>query len=152
MENRMPAILVMDDDSHALAAIDAVLKRSGFDVVIARVGRTGLGLFKTEKFDAVVIDIFMPEMDGIATIRQLRGFDPSIPIIAMSGRAFTDPRNGAPDFLGMAVKLGADYALQKPFAGDQLVQALFRRLANREHLACAASPAVAARRRVLRSA
>jgi CheY-like chemotaxis protein len=145
----MPAILVMDDDSHALAAIDAVLKRDGFDVVFARDGRTGLGLFKTEKFDAVVIDIFMPEMDGIATIRQLHGLDPSIPIIVMSGRAFTDPRNGAPDFLGMTVKLGADYALQKPFGSDQIVQALLRSLASREPLACATAPAIAARRRVL---
>ena len=59
----MPAILVVDDDSHALAAIDAVLRRKRFDVVVARDGRAGLDLFKAaEKFDAVVIDIFMPEM------------------------------------------------------------------------------------------
>jgi two-component system, response regulator, stage 0 sporulation protein F len=152
VENRMPAILVMDDDGDALAEIEAVLKRNGFDVVVARDGRTGLGLFSTEKFDAVVIDIFMPEMDGIATIRQLRGLDRSIPIIAMSGRAFTDPRNGAPDFLGMAVKLGADHALQKPFGSDQFVQAILRSLANREQLACATSPAVAVRRRATRRA
>jgi DNA-binding response OmpR family regulator len=62
----MPAILVIDDDSHALAAVDAVLKRKRFDVAVARDGRAGLDLFEAEKFDAVVIDIFMPEMDGIA--------------------------------------------------------------------------------------
>jgi len=68
----MSAILVIDDDSHALTAIEAVLKRKNFDVVIARDGHAGLDVFKAEKFDAVVIDIFMPEMDGIATIRELR--------------------------------------------------------------------------------
>jgi DNA-binding response OmpR family regulator len=62
VENRLPAILVIDDDSHALAAIDAVLRRQRFDVVVARDGRAGLYLFRAEKFDAVVIDIFMPEM------------------------------------------------------------------------------------------
>jgi len=74
----MPAIRVIDDDSHALAAVEAALRRKRFDVVVARDGRASLDLFKAEKFDAAVIDIFMPEMDGIATIRELRGLDLSI--------------------------------------------------------------------------
>jgi len=157
MEHRMSAILVIDDDSHALTAIEAVLKRKSFDVVIARDGHAGLDLFKAETFDVVVIDIFMPEMDGIATIRELRALDPSIPIVAMSGRSFTDPRNGAPDFLGMAVKLGADQALQKPFRGDELVRAILCCRKDREATArtsspLAESPLAEAQRPILRSA
>jgi CheY-like chemotaxis protein len=132
MENRMPAILVIDDDSDVRTAIGSMLKRKGFDVLTARDGRSGLDLLRAGKFDAVIIDIFMPGMEGIATIRELRQLDSSIPIVAMSGRAFTDPATGAPDFLAMAVKLGADRALQKPFGGDELVDALLCCLADRE--------------------
>jgi hypothetical protein len=57
----MPAILVIDDDSHALAAIDAVLRRKRFDVVVARDGRAGLDLFKAEKFEAAAIDTLCPK-------------------------------------------------------------------------------------------
>jgi CheY-like chemotaxis protein len=130
VEVRMPTILVIDDDIHVRVAIEAVLKRKNFGVVVAADGPDGLQLFKSGGFDAVVLDIFMPEMDGFATIKQLRGINPSVPIIAMSGRAFTDPKNESPDFLGMAVKLGANQALQKPFQGEQLFQALMRCLAG----------------------
>ena len=61
----MPAILVINGDSHAIAAIDAVLKRKRFDVVVAPDGRAGLDLFKAEKFDAVVTAILMPEWTGL---------------------------------------------------------------------------------------
>ena len=53
------SILVIDDDSHAPAAIDVVLRRKRFDVVVARDARAGLDLFKAEKFDGAIIDIFM---------------------------------------------------------------------------------------------
>jgi two-component system response regulator (stage 0 sporulation protein F) len=150
MENRVPAILVIDDDNHVCRTIESVLKRKQFDVVVARDGHVGIGTFKAMKFDAVVIDIFMPEMDGIATIRELRDLDPSIPIIAMSGRAFTDAKDGAPDFLGMAVKLGADHGLQKPFRSDELVDAILCCLAARKAPECPGCGTTAAEQQILR--
>ncbi len=126
----MPTILVIDDDSHVRVAIESVLKRKNFGVVVASDGPAGLHLFNTRKFDVVVVDIFMPEMDGFATIKELRGRNTTIPIIAMSGRAFTDPVNEPPDFLGMAVRLGANYAIQKPFQGEQLFKAIMHCLAE----------------------
>jgi two-component system, response regulator, stage 0 sporulation protein F len=152
MERRMPAILVIDDDGYVRTTVESVLKRNGFDVVVARDVRAGLDVFRTRKFEAAVIDIFMSEMDGIATIRQLRELDASIPIVVMSGRAFTGPSNGAPDFLGMAVKPGADRTLQKPFRGDELVGAIRCCLGEGATHAAIINHPVPAGQRILREA
>jgi two-component system response regulator (stage 0 sporulation protein F) len=125
----MPTVLLIDDDPAVRAAIAAILKRGKFGVFVAPEGSTGLDVFNSARFDAVVVDIFMPDMDGIATIRQLRAANPTIPIIAISGHAITNKRAGAPDFLGMAVKLGATCALQKPFHPNQLFDAVNKCLA-----------------------
>ena len=68
----------------------------------------------------------MPNIHGIATIRELIKLKPKLPFIAMCG--FTDRRQGAPDFLGMAIKLGAVAALQNPFRAGDLFEAIARAL------------------------
>ena len=120
----MPTILVVDDDEATRLALQALLKRHSFDVVLASDGSTGLRLIEERSCDVAIIDIFMPGMDGIATIRQLVKLDPNLPFIAMSGYAFTDRNQGAPDFLGMTVRLGATAALQKPFKSAELLGAI----------------------------
>jgi two-component system response regulator (stage 0 sporulation protein F) len=77
--------------------------------------------------------MFMPGMNGIATIRELIKLKPDLPFVAMSGFAFTDRKQGAPDFLGMAIRLGAAAALQKPFETQELLEALDRSLEPRRH-------------------
>jgi DNA-binding NtrC family response regulator len=128
----MPTILVIDDDHSIRHAIQALLKKNGYEVVLASDGAAGLRLIGSARFDAVIIDMFMDGMDGLATIRELKKFDPKLPFIAMSGFPFTDPRNGAPDFLGMAVRLGAVAALQKPCRVFELLNAVQKCTAARE--------------------
>ncbi|MGP0089795.1 MAG: response regulator [Xanthobacteraceae bacterium] len=118
----MPTILVIDDDIATRTVIELILKQKQFGVAVASDGYTGLNLFETGRFDAVIVDMYMPGMDGLATTRELRRVDRSIPIVVMSGHAFT----GSPDFLGMAVKLGATCGLQKPFRADDLLRAIER--------------------------
>jgi two-component system, response regulator, stage 0 sporulation protein F len=72
--------------------------------------------------------MFMPGMDGIATIRELIKLKPDLPFIAISGCGFTDRKQGAPDFLGMAIRLGAAASLQKPFHASELREAIDRSL------------------------
>lgn len=122
----MPAILVIDDDQAIRSALDFLLKRKQFDVLLAPDGPTGLRLISGVALDVVIIDMFMPGMDGIATIRELIKLKPDLPFIAMSGYAFTDRKQGAPDFLGMAIRLGAAAALQKPFENTELLGAIDR--------------------------
>lgn len=124
----MPTILIIDDDHATRAALEMLLKQKKFGVFLAPDGSTGIRLIGSVCFDAVVIDMFMPGMDGLATVRQLIKIDPTVPFIAISGYAFTDRRQGAPDFLGMAIKLGATAALQKPFDIRDLLEAINRAL------------------------
>ncbi|MDR3496572.1 MAG: response regulator [Ancalomicrobiaceae bacterium] len=127
----MAAILIIDDDVSVRDALVVILSSNRYDALVASDGPTGLRLFRQVRFDAVVVDIFMPEMDGLATIRAMRLQSPQIPIIAMSGHSVT---NGShPDFLKMAVKLGATQALQKPFTADELFAALALCLDGGDH-------------------
>ncbi len=121
-------ILVIDDDHAIRTVLDVLLRKKHFGVFLAPDGPTGLRLVSNVAFDAVIIDMFMPGMDGIATIRDLIKLKPDLPFIAMSGYAFTDRKQGAPDFLGMAIRLGAAAALQKPFDTHELLGAIDRSL------------------------
>jgi two-component system, response regulator, stage 0 sporulation protein F len=120
----MPTVLVIDDDNNVRRALDVLLRSHHFGVFLAADGFTGINLISATLFDAVLVDIFMPGLDGLATIRQIRAAHATVPIIAMSGRNFTNVSLGKPDFLGMAVKLGADAALQKPFSSKELLRTI----------------------------
>ncbi|MBV8696338.1 response regulator [Bradyrhizobium sp.] len=128
----MPTILVIDDDHSIRHAIQALLRKNGYEVVLASDGAAGLKLIGSARFDAVIVDMFMDGMDGLATIRELKKCDPKMPFVAMSGFPFTDPRNSVPDFLGMAVRLGAVAALQKPCRVFELLNAVQKCIAARE--------------------
>jgi two-component system, response regulator, stage 0 sporulation protein F len=111
-----------------------LLRKKHFGVFLAPDGQTGLRLISSVTFDAVIIDMFLRGMDGIATIRELIKLKPDLPFIAISGYAFTDRKQGAPDFLGMAIRLGAAAALQKPFETQELLEAIDRSLASRRRV------------------
>ncbi|MCQ8782963.1 response regulator [Mangrovibrevibacter kandeliae] len=124
----MPNILVIDDRHDILRALEAMLRASGFDAQTADGGRKGLALLSKAQFDAVIVDIFMPDLDGLATIRAIRASHPNLRIIAISGHPVTEPGVGKPNFLELAVKLGAAAALRKPFLPSQLLVTLERAL------------------------
>jgi two-component system, response regulator, stage 0 sporulation protein F len=130
----MPTILVIEDDQAIRTALDMLLRKKHFGVFLAADGQTGLRLISSVAFDAVIIDMFLRGMDGIATIRELIKLKPDLPFIAISGYAFTDRKQGAPDFLGMAIRLGAAAALQKPFETQELLEAIDRSLASRRRV------------------
>src|SRR2546423_15669452 len=105
----MPRVLVVDDDKAVRTVIKTVLELEGFDVVVAEDGRSGIAAIQSYSFDVVIVDIFMPGMDGLETIRVFNKYAPSVPVIAISGFLFRDSSIPAPDFLSMATKLGAAY-------------------------------------------
>ena len=111
----MRRILVVDDDPHICLAIPAWLQRYGFRVSIADGGVNGLAALDTTTFDLVIVDIFMPHMRGFESIRIFHERAPVVPLIAMSGYAFANLNSPAPDFLRMALELGASRCLRKPF-------------------------------------
>jgi CheY-like chemotaxis protein len=119
----MARILVVDDQTAVRNAIKAMLEHHGYTVILAEGGRAALGAIEAFAFDAVVVDLIMPGMDGLETIKIFRDSAPRVPIIAMSGYAF---RGGSSDrdFFRMALDLGAACCLQKPFRPRDLVDAI----------------------------
>ena len=117
----MRRILVVDDDPHICLAIRAWLKRYGFKVSVADGGTSGLLALDNSTFDPMIVDIFMPNMRGFESIRVFHDHAPTVPLIAMSGYAFANLDSPAPDFLRMALELGATRCLRKPFTTAALL-------------------------------
>jgi CheY-like chemotaxis protein len=111
----MPRVLVVDDDPMVCMAIEIYLERHDFQVTIADGGEAGLRALEGATFDLMIVDIFMPHMRGFESIRIFHERAPAVPLIAMSGYAFANLNSPAPDFLRMALELGASRCLRKPF-------------------------------------
>jgi two-component system response regulator (stage 0 sporulation protein F) len=117
-------ILVVDDDKAVRTAVKIILEHNGFDVVLAPDGASAIQAVETDEFSLIIVDIFMPGMDGLETIRTFKRRAPGVPVIAMSGFMFRDSAKPAPDFLAMATKLGAAQSLAKPFRPKDLLRAV----------------------------
>src|SRR5450631_458305 len=120
-------ILVIDDDACVSTAIQAILARRQCETVLASRAHAGIYAFQTFGFDIVMVDLFMPGMNGLDTITRIRGKS-AVPIIAMSGFRLRNSLDPDQDFLGMAITRGATTSLRKPFSPPQLVAAIDRGL------------------------
>jgi CheY-like chemotaxis protein len=142
----MARILIVDDDNAVRITIKLLLERAGHSVVAASDGRAGLAMFEADEFDLLFLDIFMPGMDGIETMRQVHQRRPLVPIIVISGKPITLDSGKTPDFLTMATKLGAVSSLQKPFKPAALIEAVDKCLeAAKRSSALAAAPSAVSR-------
>ena len=117
----MPRILVVDDDLLIRSSIRVWLESKGFEVVIADGGESSLREMNHWAFDLMIIDIFMPHMHGFESVRLFHERAPNVPLIAISGYVFAEQRAPAPDFLRMALGLGATRCLRKPFTPATLL-------------------------------
>ncbi len=126
----MARILVIDDDAPVRTTIRLLLERQGHAVVVAADGASGLAALDAGEFELLIVDIFMPGMDGLETIRGVHSRKPELPVIVISGSSFRGASGPAPDFLAMAVKLGAGRSIQKPFKPHELIAAVEQCLAR----------------------
>ena len=126
----MPQILVVDDDPLVCKAIEVYLERNNFEVIVADGGEEGLRALEGTAFDLMIVDIFMPHMRGFESIRVFHERAPTVPLIAMSGYAFANLTSPAPDFLRMALELGASRCLRKPFTPVALLAVINECLAD----------------------
>ena len=116
----MVRILIIDDNKDILDLLRLMLESTGYSVYEAADGKAGMRLVRQERPELVITDIFMPEQDGLETIRMLRREFPTIKIIAMSGGG----QSGLLSYLEIARKLGADRALGKPLMKETLLATL----------------------------
>ena len=94
-----------------------MLSRAGYEICEAEDGEIGLTTFREEKPDIVILDIIMPNKEGIEIIPELRAINPQIRILAISGGG----RSNAQDYLTLADVIGADATLAKPFERVELL-------------------------------
>jgi CheY-like chemotaxis protein len=120
----MARVLVVDDEVLVRFTVKTILEHEGHSVVLAECGHDGAAAIEAFAFDLAIVDIFMPGMGGLETIKVFRQSAPRLPIIVISGYAFRDAGGPAPDFFRMAIELGAAVCLRKPFTPSQLLSAV----------------------------
>jgi CheY-like chemotaxis protein len=128
----MRRILVVDDDPHVGQAIRVWLKHHGFRVATAESGAGGLAALDNASFDLMIVDVFMPHMRGFEAIRLFHERAPTVPLIAISGYAFSDIETSGLEFLRLATRLGATRCLRKPFKPATLLAVIDECLAEAE--------------------
>jgi DNA-binding NtrC family response regulator len=114
----MANVLVIDDDPDIRELLKTELEAAGHKISLAVNGREGVQRYKKSQIDLVITDLFMPEQEGLETIKQLRMEFPEVSIIAMSGK----PTGGT--MLSVAKRMGAVAVLQKPFQIQELLKAI----------------------------
>ena len=121
----MKTILVVDDEPKIVKLVRDYLERAGFGVCVAADGKSALSLARTQKPDLVILDLGLPQMDGLDVTRELRKVS-NVPVIMLTGRSEESDK-----LIGL--ELGADDYITKPFSPKELVarvRVLFRRMEN----------------------
>ena len=114
----MARILIIDDEEQIRSVFRRILEGEGYEVDEAADGKAGTQLLSESGYDLVLLDIVMPEQDGLETIAMLRREYPSMKIVAMSGGG----QVGGQDYLTLAQRLGVSRTLQKPIYPRDLRQ------------------------------
>lgn len=117
----MAKILVIDDEQGIRDLLDTLLRRKGYDVVLAASGQKGLEIFSRERPDVIVLDLKMPGMDGLTVLQQVRSHNPEQPVIILTGA-------GTPEAEQQVRALGVTEYVEKEFSLHRLGDSLNRLL------------------------
>lgn len=111
-----PKILIVDDEPHMLRVTEFSLRRGGYQLIIGRNGREAIELADREQPALIVMDVLMPELDGLGALRLLKQSPKTanIPVIMLTARGHVMTRQDAEDS-------GASLFLTKPFSPNQLL-------------------------------
>jgi len=121
----MKTILVVDDELKIVKLVRDYLERAGFGVRVATDGKSALSLARSEKPDLILLDLGLPQLDGLDVTRELRKVS-TVPIIMLTGRSEESDK-----LIGL--ELGADDYITKPFSPKEVVarvRVMFRRMEN----------------------
>src|ERR687898_2756524 len=124
-DERPPRILVVDDERSMRELLAIVLRREGYEVLLAENGRAAVGLLEREPVDLLISDIKMPDLSGVEVLRAAKRIDPDILGIMITAFASTDTAVEA-------MRLGACDYLSKPFDVDELKMKVRNALAQRQ--------------------
>jgi two-component system, NtrC family, response regulator AtoC len=111
MENTMEKILIVDDEAFIRENLDRILKEERYGTTIAQNGNEALAFLKEEPFDLVFLDLKLPDISGLDVLRTIKGSDPDLLVIIMTGYASVESAVEA-------LKMGAYDYIKKPFKAD----------------------------------
>ncbi len=117
-------VLIVDDEEVLRDVLQTLLVREGFDILLASSGEECLSILDTEEIDLVILDIMLPGISGIDTLRSIRLSNPSLPVIVITAFSSID---GAIE----AMKHGAFHYIPKPFKNDEVVITVNKALEQR---------------------
>jgi DNA-binding response OmpR family regulator len=112
-----PHILVMEDDANVAKGLEMVLNEEGYDVYLAGTGHLALEAFKQKRYDLLVADLKLPDMDGMEVIRRVKAEKPDTGVVVITGY-------GTAAIAVEAMKSGAHDFLPKPFTEEQIKAAI----------------------------
>ena len=123
MKNEFPhrKILIIDDETDLLELIKDVLEEKNYQVFCASSGADGIQLNEQKNPDLIILDLRMPEMDGIQTLRNIRNADDSVIVVILTGY-------GCPDTIRDATDLNVSEYLSKPFGNSELLDIIDKAL------------------------
>jgi len=107
-------ILVIDDESGIRSSLKGILEDEGYAVITTESGEQGLSFLREENFDIILLDIWLPEMDGIAVLEKIKSAEENLPVIMITG-------HGSIESAVKATKLGAYDFLEKPLSLEKVV-------------------------------
>src|SRR6266540_243420 len=125
---RTGSVLVIDDEDIMREILEALLTREGYDVRLAASGAEGLELAKSLPFDAAIVDVMMPGIDGITTLDELKKIDDDLPVLMITAFASVETAISA-------MKRGAFDYITKPFKNDEVLAVLRNALERRQLVA-----------------
>src|ERR671922_2279585 len=117
-------ILIVDDEEVLRDVLEVVLRKEGFDAVLAATGEEALNVLDTEEVDLVILDIMLPGISGIDTLRAIRIANPTLPVIVITAFSSID---GAIE----AMKHGAFHYIPKPFKNEEVILTVNKALEQR---------------------
>jgi DNA-binding response OmpR family regulator len=107
-------ILIAEDEVHLAEAVSQILKKNNYSVDMVHDGRSGLDYAQSGIYDLLLLDIMMPEMDGITVLQTLRGEGNHTPVILLTAKGELSDKVSGLDY-------GADDYIAKPFAAEELL-------------------------------
>ncbi len=117
----MKKILVIDDEPGIRGLLATILERKGYAVLLAESGRKGLDLFRRERPDLIVLDLKMPDIDGITVLKDIHAVAVDTPVVILTGA-------GNEEMEKQARELGAAEFIEKEFSLHRLGESLRRLL------------------------
>jgi two-component system response regulator PilR (NtrC family) len=130
MTERSLRVMIVDDEEVLRDVLEVVLRREGFEVVLAESGEQALNMLDHEEVDLIILDVMLPGISGIDTLRAIRISNPTLPVVVITAFSSID---GAIE----AMKFGAFHYIPKPFKNEEVIltvnKALEQRRLSREN-------------------